>query len=538
MSNAPIAIEQQSASEKKTTFALIAVFTTYFASTYIFRGVSVASPRIAADLNGMSLYSWAISLPALGAAFVTLIFGKLSDMYGRRLMLMICLLTYVLGAILAAISQTFVFYIGARVVLSLGQGALSPLCFSVIGDLFSPTERSKWSGLLQIPAGISAVLIPTFVGVLTDALSWRYFFWIALLLAVISGSWVLLGIPSLSRKSVHKIDFLGSFLLAIASSTMILAFSWAGSIYSWTSIQIIGLLGVSTIFWSIFLWVEGRAEEPMLDPQVLANRTILTAAAAAFFSSFGLLGVSMYYPLFLQGIQRTSATLSGQILTPYSMLLSFVGVPTGFLLAWTKRCKLMYSAGYGTLAIIMSSMVFFNAGTPLWLGVLVTAVAGLGIGAIPTMNTLVAQFAVPKRLLGIAVAAMFFFVFLSMAISPAILGSAMNASYAKHLRASLPAELSQTTEESISEHLANPRVLLSKDAMSALRKDLEAVEGPKTALLDKTVQAIRDSLEACLNTIFIIGAVAMLFSFLLILTIPEVSMDIEPEDKKRSERRA
>jgi MFS family permease len=408
------------------------------------------------------------------------------------------------------------------------------LCFSVIGDLFSPTERSKWSGLLQIPSGISAVLIPTFVGMLTDALSWRYFFWIALLLALISGSWVLAGIPSLSRRSVHKIDFLGSCLLAIASSTMILAFSWAGSTYPWTSIQITGLLGVSMVFWSIFLWVEGRAEEPMLDPQVLANRTIVTAAAAAFFSSFGLLGVSMYYPLFLQCIQGTSATLSGQILTPFNTLMAFVGVPTGYLLAWTKRCKLMYIAGYGTLAVVMFSMVFFNASTPLWLGVLVTAVTGLGIGAIPTMNTLVAQFAVPKRLLGVAVAAMFFFVFLSMAISPAIVGSAMNASYAKHLRASLPAELSRTTEESISGHSANPRVLLSRDAMSALRRDLESFEGPGTALFDKTVQSIRDSLEASLNTTFIIGAVAMLFSFLLISTIPEVSMDAEPEDKKRS----
>ena len=121
-------------------------------------------------------------------------------MYGRRLILAISLLVYLAGAILCAVSETFIFFIGARVILALGQGAIAPLCFSVVGDLFSPTERSKWTGLLQIPAGIAAVLIPTFVGVLTDRLSWRYYFWIALGLALIGAIFVLFGIPSQSKK--------------------------------------------------------------------------------------------------------------------------------------------------------------------------------------------------------------------------------------------------------------------------------------------------------------------------------------------------
>lgn len=269
----------------------------------------------------------------------------------------------------------------------------------------------------------------------------------------------------------------------------------------------------------------------MLAPQVLVNRTFLTAAIAAFFSSFGLLGVSTYYLLFLQGVQGTSATLSGQIITPLSMLMAFVGVPTGYLLAWKKRFKALYIAGYGTLAVMMISIVFFHAGTPLWLGVVVTSVAGLGIGAIPTMNTLLAQFAFPKKLLGVAVAAMFFVVFLSMAVSPAVMGSAMNASYSKKLHASLPPELNQIADPSTLASLADPRVLLSTKAMTALRKDFQAFDGGGEALFQKTVQAIRDSLEASLKTIFSIGAVAMVISFLLVLTIPEVSMELKPEDK-------
>jgi MFS family permease len=533
MANMPIAMEQQSTIKSRNTLALVAVFITYFSSSYIFRGVTVASPKIAAELNGMALYSWAISLPALGAAFITLICGRLSDMYGRRLMLSLCLLLYLAGALLAAFSETFRFYIFARIILSLGQGALSPLCFSVIGDLFPPAQRSRWSGLLQIPAGIAAVVVPTSVGILTDTLSWRYYFFIAVLLALVCGAFVVFGIPSLSKKSEHKIDFLGSCLLAVASSAMILAFSWAGSQYAWTSIQIIGLLTVSAVFWVVFLWCENRAEEPMLDPQVLTNRTFLTAAVAAFASYFGVLGIQMYYPLFLQGVQGTSATLSGQIITPFSMLMAFIGVPTGFLLAWTKRCKWMYIIGYGILTVTSFGMVAFHAGTPLWLGILVTALAGLGIGAIPTMNTLVAQFAVPKRLLGVSVGAMFFFVFLGGAIAPAVLGSAMNAEYAKKLKASVPAELSLVADEATLKSLADPRVLLSQSAMNTLRKDFEGMDGKGNELFNRTVQAIRDSLEAGLKTIFAIGAVSMLLSFLLILTIPEVSMDTEVKDKKR-----
>jgi MFS family permease len=531
MSHATIAAEPQTILKGKPGLALVAIFITYFASSYIFRGWMVAAPRIAAELNGMHLFSWAISLPALAAAFVTLIFGKLSDMYGRRLMLAISLLVYLAGAILCAVSETFIFFIGARVILALGQGAIAPLCFSVVGDLFSPTERSKWTGLLQIPSGIAAVLIPTFVGVLTDRLSWRHYFWIALGLALIGAVFVLYAIPSQSKKVAHRIDFFGSCLLAAASSTIILAFSWAGSVYPWSSVQILGLLAISMVFWALFIWVEHRAAEPMLAPQVLANRTFLTAAAAAFFSSFGLLGVSVYYLLFLQGVQGTSATLSGQIITPFSVFMAFVGVPTGYLLAWKKRFRALYIAGYGTLAVVMIAVVFFHARTPLWLGVAVTAVAGLGIGAIPTMNTLLAQFAFPKKLLGVAVAAMFFVVFLSQAVSPAVMGSAMNASYAKKLQASLPSELNRIADQETLASLADPRVLLSEQAMNALHKDFQEFDGGGEVLFQRTVQAIRDSLEASLKTIFVMGAVAMAISFLLVVTIPEVSMEVKSEDR-------
>jgi MFS family permease len=357
MAQAQIAVAQPPTVKKQATLGLIAVFAAYFASSYFFRASGITLPKIAADLNGMHLFSWAISLPALASAFVTLTFGKLSDMYGRRIMLIVALCLYMGGAIFAALCQSFLFFIAARIIIALGQGAIPPLCFSVIGDLYPPAERSKWSGFLQIPAGIAAMVVPTSVGMLTDSLSWRYFLWIAVLLVMIGGTFVLIGIPALSKKTEHTIDFSGSCLLALSSSTMILAFSWAGSVYVWASPQIIGLLSASVLSWAVFLWIEGKADEPMLDLQVLTNKTFLIAAVAALISYFSCLGVLMYFPLFLQGVQHTSATLSGKIITPFSMLMSFTGVPAGYLLSRTKRYKPMYIVGYGIHTIAAFCMV-------------------------------------------------------------------------------------------------------------------------------------------------------------------------------------
>ena len=206
---------------------------------------------------------------------------------------------------------------------------------------------------------------------------------------------------------------------------------------------------------------------------MLGNRTFLTAALAGFMSFFGLLGIMAYYPLFMQNVQGVNATVSGQALTPFSVLMAFMGVPAGLLLAKTKKYKWMFIVGYALLTAMMFVMYTFTKSTPLALSILVTALAGLGLGTIPTLNTLVAQFAVPRRLLGVAIGAIFFFVMMGMAIAPAILGGVMNG-----------------------------------------------------------VQASTGSLETALKTVFLIGAITMAISFLMIITIPEIDMDVEVQDKK------
>jgi MFS family permease len=298
----PTPAAKASALERSVILGLTAVFVTYFISAFVMQTQGIAAPRMAADLNGMPLYSWGIAIPALASAIATLIMGKFSDMFGRRLILAICMVLFFIGSLMAALSQTFTFLIAARFVQALGMGALAPLSFTVIGDLFNPVERAKWSGLLNIPAGICALIGPVLGGVITDQLSWRWLFWIALPMAVIAFVLVMIGIPALTQKAKHKIDFLGGLMMIVASATMIVGFSWGGVTYPWASVQVLGLLAFSVLVWALFIWYEGKVEEPLLDPQVLTNRTFITAAGAGFMSFFGLLGIMMYYPLFLQGV--------------------------------------------------------------------------------------------------------------------------------------------------------------------------------------------------------------------------------------------
>jgi MFS family permease len=180
----------------------------------------------------------------------------------------------------------------------------------------------------------------------------------------------------------------------------------------------------------------------------------------------------------------------------------------------------------------MFGIILFNAKTPAGWGVLASTLTGLGLGAIPTVNTLVVQNAVPKRLLGVAMGAVFFSILMGVAISPAVLGSAMNASYARTLSVSLPEGLKQVADKQMMGSLGNSRVLLSQPAMASLEQTFTKMDGGGAVLFRQTVQAIRTSMEAGLRSVFWIGAITMLLAFLLISTLPETSMHNESQENK------
>lgn len=507
-------------SKRQLMLGLVAIFAVYGTMAYSVQTMSIARPKIAADLDGLSLYAWSVSIPSLIMALVTIIFGKFSDMYGRRIMLMIALIASLTGTVLSALSPNFIFLIVASAIAALGAGAMMPLVFAVVGDLFPPSERSKWVGLLNIPLGVFTLIGPSLGGYVVDTLNWRYLYWMAIPLLVVCLLTVPVGVPSLvNRDSSRKIDIKGCVLVALAGSTTILGFSFADK-HPWISFHVLGLILISLACWILFLRVESGAKEPVLDPIVLRNNSFNRVALATFFSSFGTMGMMMYFPMFLQGVQDISTFRSGFITTPYGVLTAFMGVPVGYLIARSGSFKWMYVGGYGILTLSMFALIFFNNGTPIAGSIAVALLAGFGYGVIPTINTIVVQNAVPKKLMGVAMGAIFFFLMMGSAISPAILGSTMNAMYAKALSQYMPEELHAIADKKIMAALDDPQVLLSGPAMEDLRKTLQEKGGNSPKLFQQSVQAIRNSLETGLRGIFVIGAIMMLLSFLIICTIP------------------
>ena len=513
---------------RAVVLGITTVFLTYFTYSYFFQILLAALPRITADLGGMNLYSWAVSIPNLGLAFSMLLVGKFSDMFGRRALLMVALSICLIGAVWSALSVSYLMLIISRTFLSIGQGALAPLCFAALGDMFESGERSKWVGMLNIPSGIFASIGPSLGGWFTDALSWRYIFWCGVPLLILSLLMAVFALPKHKIAASPAIDGRGALLAAVASSTLILAFSMAGKMYPWGSSQIIGLFIVSAIFWFLFIKAEAKAKEPILDLHVLKNRVFIIITVAGLLSSFGLSGLMVYYPLLVQGIQGASATYNGWIMTPGNFLMHFLGFPAGFILARTRKYKWMFLLGYGLTAAVMLFLLLFNASTPLFWGFCAFTLAGIGMGSIPTLNTLVAQYAVPRRLLGVATGALYFSVMLGQAIAPAVLASAMNMKYTSVLAANLPPEVAAVSDEKLMESLVDSKVLLSEPAMKALRETLgnSGPDGP--AILEKTIGAIRLAMEAGLKAIFIIGAIAMMLTFLTICLLPSLSIDTPP----------
>ncbi len=457
---------------RKVALGVSAVFITQFVSFLFINARNIATPDMIAEFDGMSLFAWLIALPALSGSISTLLFGKLSDIYGRRAILLLCIAIFLLGLGLTTQSTSMVFLVAAATFMSIGHFPIIPFCFAAIGDLFDPSERAKWTGLLNLPSGVAALIGPVLGGVIAESLfGWRGLYWGAIPLMVGAGIVVAIALPKNAQHTKPKIDWFGALVMAIATTTLIIGFARVGVPGQIRAGAV--LLIISAIAWISFIQIEKRAEAPILDPQVLFNRTFMTAAAAGMLSFFGALGIVAYSPIFVQDVMRVSPTISGSMLTPYSVLVAFIGIPAGFLIAKTKRYKWMYLISYPIVTLSLFAMGRFSASTPIWLYILVTSVAAFGLGVIPTVNTLVAQFAVPRRLLGVAVGAIFFFQMIGIAVAPAILGLAQNSA---------------------------------------------------------------PDLESGLRLVFLMGAAAMALASLLITTIPQISVDEEVPDKAAPSR--
>jgi len=367
--------------------------------------VATAMPRIVHELNGLEHLSWVITSYLLASTIIVPIYGKLSDIYGRKYFIIIAIVVFLLGSILSGMSQNMLQLVLFRGIQGLGGGAIFANAFAIIGDLFPPAQRAKWQGLFGAVFGIASVIGPFLGGLITDNFSWRGVFFINIPVGILALLVIGFLMPMISSHSKDRsIDYLGSFFLTIGLITLLLGFVWGGNQYPWDSIQIVSLFIVSFITFLIFGLVESKVKEPVLPLFLFKNPVFSVSIFITFIIGFAMFGAIFYAPTFGQIVLGISATNSGTITTPMTLALVVGSIATGQIVSRTGRYKLPAIVG---LAIGVLGMYLLSTMSPSTsqLGMVYRMVVmgvGLGIG-MPIFN-LIVQNSFDHSLIGVATA--------------------------------------------------------------------------------------------------------------------------------------
>ena len=303
--------------------------------------VSTALPRIVGDLGGLNHLAWVVTAYVLASTITTPLYGKLGDMYGRKKLLMIAIVIFLIGSALSGLSTTMNELIAFRALQGLGAGGLMVGAIATIGDLVPPRERGQYMGYMMAAMMLAMIAGPLVGGYITDALSWRWIFYINMPIggAALLYLWATLHVPR--RRVEHKVDYLGAAVIAAGATAITLLASWGGTQYAWGSWEIIMLAGITAVALALFFVVESRAAEPILPLHVFTNRNFSLASGMSFLLGFVMLGGMTFLPLYLQTVQHASPTVSGLLLIPLmfgSMVTSLIAGQFTVGPAGTRSC--------------------------------------------------------------------------------------------------------------------------------------------------------------------------------------------------------
>jgi EmrB/QacA subfamily drug resistance transporter len=399
--------------------------------------VSTALPKIASDFNALDELSWVVTSYLIMSAVTTPLYGKLSDIFGRKVLLTSAVIIFLIGSALSGISQSMIELIIFRGIQGIGAGGLMTMVFATIGDIVSPRERGKYQGFIGAVFGVSSVVGPL-LGFFTDTLSWRWIFYINLplgLLALIAIA-TLLHVPTHKRE--HSIDYFGAVLLSGAIVTFLLAAVWGGSTYAWDSRQIFTLIAAGILFTIEFIWWQGKAKEPLIPLRLFKNYIFAVSSVLSFVSGLAMFAAIIYLPEYLQVVRGYSATVSGLLMLPLVLGLLSASITSGRIISSTGRYRIFPIAGTIITTIGLLLMSTITVDMPLALLSLWMLITGIGIGLFMQVMTLAVQNAIDHRDLGTATSTVTFFRSMGSSFGASIFGAILVSRFASHLALALP----------------------------------------------------------------------------------------------------
>jgi EmrB/QacA subfamily drug resistance transporter len=460
--------------------------------------VATALPTIVAELGGLGQLSWVVTAYLLAATVSIPLWGRISDLYGRKGLFQAAIVVFLVGSALSGAAQTLAELIGFRALQGLGAGGLMTLAMAIVGDIISPRERGRYQGYIQMVFVLASVAGPLLGGLFVDHLSWRWIFYVNLPIGVVALTVITatLDLPRAERRP--RIDFLGAALLAGAISCILLVATWGGQEYAWDSAQTVGLAIAAVVLLLGFAAQERRAPEPILPLRLFRDPVFDVVAATLFLASCALFAVIVFVPLFFQLVTGASATDSGLLVLPLLLSSAASTAVSGRLITRTGRYKAFPVAGLALMALGLLLLATLDADSSRALAAAFLVVFGLGFGMVSQVLVVAIQNGVERADLGIATASANLFRALGGSLGVALFG----AIFVARLDVWLPRELPPGSE--------------AVDA-SSLQASPETLSSLPSGVQDGVAGAVAHSL----GTVFLIAGPIALAGLAVLLFLEE-----------------
>jgi EmrB/QacA subfamily drug resistance transporter len=490
-----------------------------------------ALPTIVTQLGGNEYYNWVVTIYLLTSTITVPFYGKLSDLYGRKPMLMIGVTIFLIGSALSGLSQDMAQLLLFRGIQGIGAGALFPIALAVIGDLFTPQERGKYQGLFGAVFGISFIVGPFLGGLLTDSVGWHWIFYVNIPIGIVSLIVLARLLPTVKRAdATRNLDILGAGVFTVAITSLLIGLTNKQS-GDWTEPAVGGLLLLAAVLGAAFVFIETRAKEPIIPMGMFRNRTYSASILATFLVSFGFFGAIVFLPRWFQFVNGSSATESGYQILPLLAGLIGSSIVSGILVSRTGRYKAIILVGLGLMTAGLALMTQLRADTPLpalWFWMFV---AGVGIGPTLSVFTIVVQNAVPFSQLGVATSNLTFFRQIGGSIGLAITGTL----FGTRLLEEIPVQLTaagvppQAVAQFSGAGMGALDNLVGVGGAGGLGAQIlalvpEAFRASVEPLIPAIVSGIHQAFSIAVSSAFQVGVVTTILAFVAALAVREIPL--------------